>query len=180
MHDDDASDGTPTLATTRTMEIVVALALIVGCVAVIYDCIRLGFGWREDGPAPGFFPFWVSVVLAGSSLVNLVQALGRSAGTSPSFVSRGAFGRVLSVLLPMLAYVLLIGGLSIGPVAIPGLGIYLASAIFIAGFMIVLGGDRPLRAVLVGVGVPLAMFVLFERWFLVPLPKGPIEAMLGF
>ena len=29
-------------------------------------------------------------------------------------------------------------------------------------------------------GVPLAVFLIFERWFLVPLPKGPIEHLLGF
>ena len=27
---------------------------------------------------------------------------------------------------------------------------------------------------------PLATFVVFERWFLVPMPKGPLEAWLGF
>jgi hypothetical protein len=30
------------------------------------------------------------------------------------------------------------------------------------------------------VGVPLFFFIVFERWFLVPLPKGPIENLLGF
>jgi hypothetical protein len=28
--------------------------------------------------------------------------------------------------------------------------------------------------------VPLTLFMMFERWFLVPLPKGPLEAWLGF
>ena len=32
----------------------------------------------------------------------------------------------------------------------------------------------------VSVGVPLVFFLVFERWFLVPLPKGPLEAMFGF
>jgi hypothetical protein len=31
----------------------------------------------------------------------------------------------------------------------------------------------------VSIGVPLAFFLVFEKWFLVPLPKGPIENMLG-
>ena len=34
--------------------------------------------------------------------------------------------------------------------------------------------------VAIAVGVPVATFVIFEKWFLVPLPKGPIEALLGF
>ena len=32
----------------------------------------------------------------------------------------------------------------------------------------------------VSVGVPVAIFLLFEIWFLVPLPKGPLERMLGY
>jgi hypothetical protein len=28
--------------------------------------------------------------------------------------------------------------------------------------------------------VPVALFLMFEVWFLVPLPKGPIEQWLGF
>jgi hypothetical protein len=28
--------------------------------------------------------------------------------------------------------------------------------------------------------VPLVVFVVFERWFLVPLPKGPLEALFGY
>jgi hypothetical protein len=32
----------------------------------------------------------------------------------------------------------------------------------------------------IAIGVPLATFIVFERWFLVPLPKGPIEQWLGF
>jgi putative tricarboxylic transport membrane protein len=32
----------------------------------------------------------------------------------------------------------------------------------------------------VGVGVPIALFLLFEVWFLVPLPKGPVEHLFGY
>jgi hypothetical protein len=31
----------------------------------------------------------------------------------------------------------------------------------------------------VAVGVPLFFFLVFERWFLVPLPKGPLEGCWG-
>jgi putative tricarboxylic transport membrane protein len=32
----------------------------------------------------------------------------------------------------------------------------------------------------VSLGVPIAMFLMFEIWFLVPLPKGPLEHLLGY
>ncbi len=31
----------------------------------------------------------------------------------------------------------------------------------------------------VSAGVPAFFYGVFERWFLVPLPKGPLEALIG-
>lgn len=166
-NDDDAEDG-PSLVSRRTMEVAVALFLILLAAIAIYDSVRIGFTWREDGPAPGFFPFWVGVILALASLYNLFQGLRREYGAE-TFVTRPQFGRVLAVLIPSIVYVALIAPL----------GLYVASAIFIAAFMMAIGKESPLKSVLVGIGVPLVAFMLFEKWFLVPLPKGPLEAALG-
>jgi len=189
MQDDKPADEGRSLVSNRTMEIVVALLLLGGCAIVLYDCFRIGFGWREgEGPAPGYFPFWVAVILGISSLINLVNAI-RGEGSGEIFVALRPFGRVLAVLLPSFVYVLLIGGLSLGPfprlgigepISFPGLGIYVASAIFIFAFMIVVGREGPLKALSVSIGVPIALFFMFEKWFLVPLPKGPLEAWLGY
>lgn len=182
MQNDDSAEQGASLVSNRIVEIIVALLFLAGSAIVIYDSVRLGFGWIEgEGPAPGYFPFYIAVAMAVASTVILVQALlGVIEDGSGSFVSVIGFGRVLSVLVPTMLYVLLIGGLKIGPVALPGLGLYVASGIFIALFMMVFGRDNPLKAVAVGVGVPLALFFMFEKWFLVPLPKGPLEAMLGY
>lgn len=180
MQNDQGADQGRPLVSNRTMEIVVALALLGGCAIVIYDTVRLGFGWRDgEGPAPGYFPFWVALILGVSSLINLLSAL-RGHGAGEIFVSLRPFGRVLAVLIPSLVYVALIGGLSLGPLTVPGLGIYVASAIFIFAFMIVIGRENPLKAIGVAVAVPVALFFMFEKWFLVPLPKGPLEAWLGY
>jgi len=151
------------------MEIVVALLLLMGSAIVIYDSVRLGFGWRDDGPAPGFFPFWVAILLGGSSLLNLMSALRDRYSGDEAFVTRTAAGRIISVLGPLTLYVL----------AVEFLGIYVSSAAFIAGFMILIGREPLLKSVLIGISVPLIMFILFERSFLVPLPKGPLEGLLG-
>jgi hypothetical protein len=162
------------------MDILVAVLLLTVCGIVIFDSSRLGFNWREgEGPAPGYFPFYVAAILGISSLVNLVTALlGRGAGET--FVSARPFGRVLAVLVPSVIYVAMIGGLSVGPISVPGLGIYVASGLFIIAFMTLIGRENPLKALGVGIAVPLALFFMFEKWFLVPLPKGPLEAWLGY
>jgi putative tricarboxylic transport membrane protein len=170
MQDNEGADDSRPLATNRGVDIVVALLLLGGCAIVIYDSTRIGFGWREgEGPAPGYFPFYIAVVLGGASIINLLGAL-RGAGKGEIFVSLRPFGRVLAVLIPSIAYVALI----------QYIGIYAASAIFILAFMVVIGRENPLKGLAISVAVPVALFLLFEKWFLVPLPKGPIEAWLGY
>jgi putative tricarboxylic transport membrane protein len=171
MHSSDqsAEEGRP-LVSNRTVDIVVAILLLVVCAIVIYDSNRIGFHWIEgEGPAPGYFPFYIAIILGVSSLINLISAI-RAPGSSGVFVSLRPFGRVLAVLIPSLVFVGLI----------EYLGIYVAAAIFILGFMLVIGRENFLKAVAVSIGVPLMLFFMFERWFLVPLPKGPLEAWLGF
>jgi putative tricarboxylic transport membrane protein len=34
--------------------------------------------------------------------------------------------------------------------------------------------------VALSVAVPLIAFFIFEKWFLVPMPKGPMEAWFGY
>ena len=179
MHQDDSSTAEPTLVSNRTTEIVVALLFLVAAAIVFYDCNRIGFGWREEGPAAGFFPFWIAAGMAIASLINLAQALYDRDASEEAFVTKPAFARVLTVLIPSIAFIALIGGVSLGPIDIPGLGIYVASAIFITGFMLMVGREHLLKALAIGVAVPVVTFLMFERWFLVPLPKGPLESMLG-
>lgn len=172
MHNQDDVKGESSLVSVRAMEIVVALFLLAGSAVVISDSVRLGFGWQEgEGPAAGYFPFYIAIVLAFASLVNLVRAIvARDPDYQGSFVSRAAFARVLAVLVPAICYVF----------AIHWLGLYVASGLFIIFFMLTIGRESILRALPVGILVPLFFFFMFERWFLVPLPKGPLEAMLGY
>lgn len=181
MHDKDtdADDGR-SLVSNRTMEIVVALLLLAGSGIVLYDSLRLGAGWQEGiGPAAGYFPFWIALILGTSSLVILATAIAGH-GAGEVFVALRPFGRVLAVLVPAFIYVAIIGGISLGPVDVPGLGIYVASAIFMLGFMLVVGRESILKSIGVSILVPIALFFMFEKWFLVPLPKGPLELWLGY
>lgn len=169
-HGPGDTDTSPSLVSNRTMDIVVAALLIALSSLYVWDSWRIGFGWIEgQGPAAGFFPFWIAIIMGGASLVNLVRAFARrEPGGEESFVSRTAMGRVLMVLVPTALYVFLIHVL----------GIYVASALFIVGFMLV-SREPIVTSLLVGLGVPVALFFMFEKWFLVPLPKGPLEAMFG-
>ena len=153
---------------TRTADLITAaLILVVGAVVVV-DSLRLGAGWGTDGPKSGFFPFWLAVALVVTSALIVVQALRRH---SPQpFVRREQLRPVLSVLVPATAMV----------VVMAFVGLYVASAIYIAVYMRWVGRHRWITIALLALGIPIATFVIFERWFLVPMPKGPLEAWLGF
>jgi len=169
-HASEDKDDSPPLVTNRTMDMVVAGLIIALASVFMFDSWRIGVGWIEgQGPAAGFFPFWVALIMGTASVVNLVRAaIGVEEDGAETFVSRTAFVRVLMVLVPTAGYVLLI----------QLIGIYVASAIFIIGFMLA-SREAVVKALAVGLGVPVALFLMFERWFLVPLPKGPLEAMFG-
>jgi putative tricarboxylic transport membrane protein len=172
MHPESPRDDDPELVSNRTMDIVIALLFLGASAVVIADSTRLGFRWIDNqGPASGYFPFYIAVIMAIASIVNLVSAvLRRTAGGDETFVGRSALGRVLAVFVPAIVYVALV----------QYLGIYVASAIFICFFMIVIGRESLVRSLAVGIAVPLVLFFMFEVWFLVPLPKGPVELWLGY
>jgi putative tricarboxylic transport membrane protein len=77
---------------------------------------------------------------------------------------------VMAVLLPSIVYVIAIGFV----------GIYVASTIFIIAFMMWQGKFGALKSVSVAIPVNVFLFFMFEVWFTIPLPKGPLEAMFGY
>jgi len=159
-----------TVVSVRTVEIVVALLFLAIAGIVIYDSNRIGFGWAADGPKGGYFPFYIGVIIAIASVANLVRAILSKDDGAKTFVQRPQLRAVLAVLIPMVIY--------IGAIYV--LGIYVASALFIAIFMRWLGRFGWSKIAVVSLIVPIGLFMMFEVWFLVPLPKGPLEVLLGY
>jgi putative tricarboxylic transport membrane protein len=152
----------------RSAEVAVAaFFLLIGAI-VIFDSLRLGAKWGDDGPQSGYFPFYIGVLVCGASLVNMAVAFFR-VGRDKVFVELAALKLVLTVLAPAAIYVALI----------TWLGIYVASALFVAFFMRWLGKYAWWKVAAVSVGNSVVFFLIFEMWFKVPLPKGPLEALLG-
>jgi len=144
-----------------------SILVLLGCVVVL-DSLRIGIGWGTDGPRSGFFPFWLGVILILAAAIIGLQAWHRS--TDRPFVTREQFRPVLKVLWPATLMVILI----------KPLGLYLASALYMAFYMRWVGRHGWLALALCAVGIPVLTFVVFEMWFLVPMPKGPLEAWLGY
>jgi putative tricarboxylic transport membrane protein len=158
----------------RAADLVVSAALALLGGVVIYDAARLGFGWGVEGPQSGFFPFWLAVLLLTMAVAIFVQALIRH--QHRPFATRQQIVPVLKVLAPLAAFVVLTDPPGPGT----GLGLYVASALYLGFYMRWVGRHRWLTIVAVAVVVPVVAFVIFEQWFLVPMPKGPVEDWLGY
>lgn len=157
--------GVPTFAVEAA---VAGLVVLLG-VVVITGSWKLGSGWTTDGPGAGYFPFYIGLILCISGAGTLVQSLFGKKRNHAVFVDGEQLKRVLVVLIPAAVYV----------VAIQLLGMYIASAIYIAGFMIILGKFDRTRSVILGLVVAAVFFAMFEVWFKVPLHKGVLNP-LGF
>jgi len=154
---------------TKGAEIGVALVIIALGALIAFDAQRIGARWVADGPQTGYFPFYIVLILIGASAVNLAVAAAMKPEANKTFVQVGQLKLVLSVLLPSAVFV----------AVIPWTGLYVAATVFMAYFMHRLGGYRWWKAALASIATGLVLFVLFEVWFLVPLPKGPLERWLG-
>jgi putative tricarboxylic transport membrane protein len=167
-----AHDHESARAGTRTVLVELAVAAIVFALGalVAYDSYRLGSGWASDGPQSGYFPFYIGLFTCICGAVVFAQGLLRLKTDQQVFVTPSQFKQVLVILLPSTVYVL----------GVQLIGIYVSSALFITIFMRLAGKYSWIRSIAVGVGVSVSAFVMFEIWFKIPLPKGPLESLLGY
>lgn len=154
----------------RTVGAISAIAIFLIGVVMMLDNYKLGAGWAKDGPESGYFPFRIGAIICIASVIVLLQTLFGKTRSTKTFVTWARFKLVMLVLVPTLVYVL----------AIQLAGIYVASALFVAAFMRVMDKYNWLKTLGISIGVTVTLFWLFEVQFMVPLPKGPLEALFGY
>ena len=165
----DEEDTSPAVVGRRPVE-TATLAIVLAFAALMaWDNWRTGIRWESTGPQAGYFPFYVSMILAGACLWGLGIEIFHRAKPDEPFVRRNQLRRVMQVFVPTLAFV----------PATQWLGLYVSSFILIAGFMIAIGKLKPWISIVTALVFSVAMFVTFEIAFDVIMPKGPLERMLG-
>ncbi len=152
-----------------TMEVATALATCALGGAVMWGAVEHDIGWGDSGPAAGYFPFRIGVLIVLGSLANLVLAFLRGRQDKSVFLTREQAKRVLSFAVPLVAFV----------VISLWLGLYVGAILYLFFVMVFQGGYRPLFALGVGLAVAVVMRLVFPMWFKVPLLTGPLEAMFG-
>ncbi len=157
------------MTSSRAVEVVVYLLLLVLAGLLAFDNWRTGMGWDSTGPQAGYFPFYLSMILAAASLYGLAREFVSRKQASDPFVTREQFWRVLQVFLPTLAFCLLT----------QWLGLYVASFLLVAGFMAWVGRIALWKSLVTAAVFTVLMFITFDVAFDVIMPKGPLEALLG-
>ena len=152
----------------RAADLITASILIALGGLVLLDAGRLGFGWGTDGPKSGFFPFWLALIMVASCAVIIVQESVKK--VRRDFVTRERLAPVHQVLWPATAAV----------AAMHFIGLYVAAALYLAYYMRWVGRHGWSSVLILALGIPVVTFLVFEKWFLVPMPKGPLEAWLGY
>jgi hypothetical protein len=148
----------------RKADIAVALGLMLIGLLVIGDSIRLGFGWGMSGPESGFFPFYMGLGTVICTLFIVLKAvkLFKKEGAGKRLILEGGLPQILWVLLPAVGMVLLT----------ELIGLHLATVLYLAFYTGVVGKMHWGRVILVSLLVPLVIYVVFDRLFLIPLPEG--------
>jgi len=154
----------------KAAELIVAGFFLLLGALVIVDSLRLGIGWQDvHGPRPGYFPFYVGLIICVSAAITFARALMIGEPQNRTFVQVGQLKLVLTVLVPTAIYAALVGWI----------GIYVSSTLYVAFFMRWLGKYVWWKAAAVSIGASVVFYLIFEAWFKVPLPKGPLESLLG-
>jgi len=157
----------------RKADAICALMFISLGILVCADSMRHGvFGWDLAGPSPGMYPFLLGLGVILGSVIVLGQTFLRSRGAQGDkpFIPPGALKPVLCVGIPSALMILLT----------QYIGLYLAAGLYLAVYMRWIGRHRWTAVLVVSILLPLAGYLLFEKWFQIPLPEGSLTARLQF
>lgn len=130
---------------------------------IAWESLELQF-YSYIGPGPGFFPFWLALVLGTLAVLMILQATFRRTDPMPAdfFASRAGYLRVGAIVLALTATTALM----------KVLGFQLTMLGIIIFLLFALGRPSLVVTLLVSVAGSFGCFYLFNRLLRVPLPAG--------
>ena len=144
----------------RRWERIAASFLIFLGVGAAVLAYRLGFGDLHH-PGPGFFPFWLSIFLAGLAFIYLFTKLGLDSKPGRLW-EKGGWIRPSLAALVMFIYTLLMGEL----------GFFSATFLLFLAWLILIEREKWLTIGVVSVLGTFTLYIVFTVFLRVPLPKG--------
>jgi hypothetical protein len=151
----------------RKANLGVAIFLFLIGAIVMFDAVRLGFRWIPGfGPGAGYLPFYLALgilVCTGISIVKQIRQLSKEGIVGDKrLIQEGGLSPILWVLIPSTVMVILTSII----------GLHFAAAVFLFFYMRKVGDIGWLECALVSILFPVGMYLVFDRFFLIPLPDG--------
>lgn len=150
----------------RSLEAATALLTAAFGAAVVASSIENGIGWSTAGVDSGTFPFITGLVILAGSLFNLVQGWLQGGAM---LLGASELKRLATLFVPAVIFI----------AAIPLVGMYVAASVYVFAALAGQGRASMLRALVMAVATPLALYLVFERLFQVSLPHGMLGAAMG-
>jgi hypothetical protein len=146
----------------RPYQITSVIAMVVAAL-LARESLRLRY-YTPLGPGPGFFPLWLSVLLAILAAAMFWRATFGRPETMPGdfYADRGGYLRIGAVLGALVAVIGLIGPL----------GFRLVMFGFYVFLLTVLGRQHPLLTGIIALAGSFGVFHVFVHWLGTPLPIG--------
>ena len=135
---------------------------------VVWEAWQMNY-YTDLGPGPGFFPFWLGLLLGGLGLLWLAQ-VSRSAGRPPDgafFAERSSAGRVGLIVAALVA----VGSF------MPLLGFQIVMFVFLVVLLRVLGRQARWMTVLIALAGSAGVYHVFVRYLGVPLPAAALGVL---
>jgi len=148
----------------RRGQILMAAGLIAFAASISVQAWQVGSRWVDGQAGPGFFPFWLGVLLGLCGVIVLVGE-ARLANGKPFFQDRTGLTSVLKVTVTgagLLALTYLIGFRT-------------ASIIYLFVYLRFIGKHRWPAVIAMSLLIPLSGYYIFERVLQVGLPRGILE-----
>lgn len=155
---------------TKKADIITALILMLFGLIVAYDALDKGVGWAAEGPRAGFFPFVMALLVIGGTAIVIRQAMKGTSSLKGTkrFVEAGGMKPIMIVIIPAVLMILLT----------EVIGLYLAAIIYLVGYIKWAGNHSWRTSLLIGIVVPLASYLVFDKFFLIPMPMGLYGAQI--
>lgn len=147
---------------TRLYQAVDGVLFVFGAF-VIHLSLELAYR-DETGPGPGFFSFWLGVLLMGLAVLDFVTTTRRPREPLPDDFVPAVDGRVRVAAIVV--------GLCLALAALPWAGFSLTMLVFTAVLLRVMGRQAWWVNALISLGGSFGMFYLFKQ-LQVYLPAGP-------
>ena len=146
--------------THRQVEIGTIVVFLLLGILLLFESMRLGPGWGESGPQPGFFPFVLTILLVLGTLGVAYVNIYRHPESRPFFEVSQEVTDLLKVGIPILVVVALIRWL----------GLYITSGLYIGFFMAWYGRFRWYWALAGAILLPAVLWLTLRYGFNISMP----------